>query len=298
MGLSEDITITIAFTLLGVVCIAANGLVCYLIGTQRRLKNAFKYYVLSLAATDIMVGIALIPTYLLFRWVKSTDNTNVRLQNTLKACLISLEILNAVCSISHLCLIALDRVIAVTAPVFYRLRMRKKGTVLRLLLLPWLLSLLLALLPHVLKQRLYFIVLEIIVFSSNIFIIVCYSILLRKIRKHPLFRNTVLTKETKMIKTLFAIMIMFTVCWMPSIILLILYITKTPYPRAIGIPVKLFQYFNSICNPFIYAIFNPALRADARKLVANLCSNKCRSGYKAPILYAETTKEEAIATQL
>ena len=301
MEISDNIVISTFFSLLGVVCLAANGLVCYLLGTQRATKSTFKYYVLSLAVTDILVGIALIPAYLALKWITYTEHWNVRLQMIIKICLISMEIFNAVCSTLHLCLIAFDRLLAITAPIFYRSRFRKRRIVLRLLIFLWFLSLLLALLPFILKKILYIIILQAMVFISNVFIIACYSFLLHRIHKRNRrsFYKNARTKEKQIIKTSLTIMIVFTICWMPSIVLLILYTTNTPYPKALGIAVKFLQYFNSICNPFIYAIFNPKFKSDARNLMANCCgSMKCRFEAEMEAVKNDSTNEEEIRTDV
>lgn len=301
MEIWDNIVLSTFFSLLGIVCLAANGLVCYLLGTKKAAKSTFKYYVLSLALTDILVGIALIPTYLALKWITYTEQWNIRLQLIIKVSLISMEIFNAVCSTLHLCLIAFDRLLAITVPIFYRSRVQKKRLALRLLLLPWLLSLLLALLPFILKKRFYIIILQAMVFISNIFIIACYSFLLHRIRERKRHSscNTARTKEKQLIKVPLTIMIVFTICWMPSIVLLILYTTSTPYPKALGIAVKFLQYFNSICNPFIYAIFNPTFKSDARILMANCCgSMKCRSDPERDTVNNASTNEEEIRTDL
>ena len=297
----EETIISILFSLLGVVCIAANGLACYLVVAHRVIKSTFKSYVLSLAVTDILAGVVLIPTYLSLKWMTQMEYRNIRLQRTIKISLICMEIFNAVCSLLHLGLIALDRAIAVKSPIFYRSTMKKKKTVRRLLMLLWLFSLFLAILPLFLRKKFYVIILQIMVFLISVFIIVCYSTLMYRVHKYSttLHRSNFQRKAKQMIKTTFAIVIAFTICWLPSIVLLILYVTGTPYPRVLRYPIKFLQYFNSTCNPFIYAIFNPTFRNGARVIATNLCGSiMCHCGSKVPTFNIQSTQEEETTTQM
>ena len=301
MKLLEEIIISILFSLLGLVCIVANGLACYLVVAHRVIKSTFKSYVLSLAVTDILAGVVLIPTYLSLKWTTQLEYRNIRLQRTIKICLICMEIFNAVCSLLHLSLIALDRVIAVKSPIYYRSTMKKKKTVRRLLTLLWFSSLLLATLPLILRKRFYVIILQIMIFLTSVFIIVCYSTLMYRVYKYSttLHRTNFHRKAKQIIKTTFAIVIAFTICWLPSIVLLILYATATPYPRVLRHPIKFLQYFNSTCNPFIYAIFNPTFRNGARIIATNLCGSiACRCRSTGTTFDIQSTQEEETATQI
>lgn len=291
----ELIFVFLFFLSLGIICIVSNGLVCYII-TTRQFESTFRYYILSLAITDISVGLVPTPLYLVLKWLQYRGcSQDVLLRKVIKRTLVSSEVFLSTCSISHLCLIALDRIVAVSMPIFYRVNMGRKGMMKKVISVPWLFSMLLASLPLILKNIIFAIILEVVIILSGIFIIVSYSVLLCRINKNKVFNDSKRRKVRRSIKTLLTVIVVFTICWVPSIILLVLRTTKTPYPRKLGIPVKFFQYLNAVTNPFIYAFYSPVFRADPRVLMLNSCrSLNCCLTRERAASNAQNTRNEQL----
>ncbi|CAG9576158.1 unnamed protein product [Danaus chrysippus] len=109
-----------------VVCTAAgNVLVCLAIYLERRLQNVTNYFLMSLAITDLLVAILVMPLGIL---------TLVRGYFPLPAvyCLtwICLDVLLCTASIMHLCTISVDRYLSLRYPMrFGRNKTRKRVTV-------------------------------------------------------------------------------------------------------------------------------------------------------------------------
>ncbi|XP_026484893.2 dopamine D2-like receptor isoform X1 [Vanessa tameamea] len=109
-----------------VVCTAAgNVLVCLAIYLERRLQNVTNYFLMSLAITDLLVAVLVMPLGIL---------TLVRGYFPLPAvyCLtwICLDVLLCTASIMHLCTISVDRYLSLRYPMrFGRNKTRKRVTI-------------------------------------------------------------------------------------------------------------------------------------------------------------------------
>ncbi|XP_063697086.1 dopamine receptor 2 [Culicoides brevitarsis] len=121
--------------LLLVVCTAAgNILVCLAITWERRLQNVTNYFLMSLAITDLMVAILVMPLGIL---------TLVKGYFPLHSihCLawICLDVLFCTASIMHLCTISIDRYLSLRYPMRFGRNKTKKRVTLKIAFV-WLLS--------------------------------------------------------------------------------------------------------------------------------------------------------------
>ena len=277
-----DIKVLIpVYSLLGIICILSNGLVCYILIARKVPNSAIKYYIFSLAMTDILVGAVCIPMQLWINWILFYKEMSLRGQTKiLYTMLLVSEVFLSSLSISHLCLMAFDRVIAISKPIYHRQNLRKKSTALKLLVIPWLLATINTALYINLYQAPidWAVLVAVTVIFPSCFIISCYSVLLHKIRKRNRafsnVHNMKHIKEKRIIKTMLAVVITFAVCWMPVFAFSIYYainIRHLPYYISIFLTLSTFmQYLNSACNPFIYAIFNPAFRTAINNAVRSI----------------------------
>ena len=275
-----DIKIVIAiFSLLAIVCILSNALVCYIVIKTKALNGVIKYYIFSLAITDILAGAICIPLYLRTKWILCCKQISLYNQlDILKPALYALEIILSTSSIIHLCVMAFDRVMSISMPIYHRMKMRNRSTASKLLAIPWFLATInTAVLMNLRETSIYtssIIVVEVALCSC--FIVSCYSVLVHKIRK----RNRSLSNmqpmeqinEKQIIKTMLSVVVAFFICCMP----LVAFYIYSIYTYRIPITFEEYQtimklyllfvfmmYLNSACNPFIYAIFNPSFRTAA-----------------------------------
>lgn len=127
--------IIILLTVLG------NLLVCVTVVTQRRLHTATNLFVFSLAATDLMLGLLVLPfsslTTIWAKWPLGSIFCNIYISNDVWLCTIS---------ILNLFAISLDRHLAVTKPFRYEFLVTKKRVYICIASI-WLSSLLLAYVP-------------------------------------------------------------------------------------------------------------------------------------------------------
>lgn len=109
----------IIFTLLG------NCLVVLAVVLFRRLRSVTNYFIVSLAVADLTVAVLVMPYSVLYqiegRW---------RFGWTFCHFWISCDVTCCTASILHLCLISIDRYLAITEPLTYRTRMPKRRAIL------------------------------------------------------------------------------------------------------------------------------------------------------------------------
>ncbi|ELU15113.1 hypothetical protein CAPTEDRAFT_63714, partial [Capitella teleta] len=112
------LSVIILFTLLG------NGLVVTAVASFQRLRSVTNYFVVSLAVADLTVAILVMPYSLLFEVFGEW-----RLGWIFCYFWISCDVTCCTASILHLCIISLDRYLAITQPLTYKSRMSRRRAV-------------------------------------------------------------------------------------------------------------------------------------------------------------------------
>lgn len=102
-----------------VLAVVGNSLVIYVFKKERRLRRRTNYYIVSLAAADLLVGLLGIPFAVL---------SSVGRPYNLHACLFTVSLLIVLCTISIFCLVAVsvDRYWAILHPMGYSRNVRTK----------------------------------------------------------------------------------------------------------------------------------------------------------------------------
>ncbi|XP_034529707.1 dopamine receptor D4 related sequence [Notolabrus celidotus] len=122
--------------LLILVIILGNTLVCLSVLTERSLKTATNYFIISLAVADLLLAVLVLPLFIYSEflggvWTLSTFTCDA---------LMTMDVMLCTASILNLCAISVDRYIAVVVPLKYN---RNQFSVRQLALIAatWLLSL-------------------------------------------------------------------------------------------------------------------------------------------------------------
>ncbi|KAK5603202.1 D(4) dopamine receptor [Crenichthys baileyi] len=122
--------------LLILVIILGNILVCLSVLTERSLKTATNYFIISLAVADLLLAVLVLPLYVYSEflggiWTLSTSICDA---------LMTMDVMLCTASILNLCAISVDRYIAVVVPLKYN---RNQFSVRQLALITatWVLSL-------------------------------------------------------------------------------------------------------------------------------------------------------------
>lgn len=113
---------TVCEILVAICAVLGNGLVIVVFGKERRLRRRTNYYIVSLAAADLLVGLFAIPFAIL---------ASIGLPTNLHACLFTVSLLVVLCTISIFCLVAVsvDRYWAILYPMGYSRTVRTKTAI-------------------------------------------------------------------------------------------------------------------------------------------------------------------------
>ncbi|XP_014616455.1 PREDICTED: tyramine receptor 1-like [Polistes canadensis] len=131
-----DLVLAALFCMLIVVTIVGNTLVIAAVITTRRLRSVTNCFVSSLAAADLLVGLAVMPPAVLLQ----LNGASWELGEILCDSWLSLDILLCSASILSLCAISIDRYLAVTQPLVYSRRRRSKRLAGLMIVAVWILA--------------------------------------------------------------------------------------------------------------------------------------------------------------
>ncbi|XP_017761888.1 PREDICTED: octopamine receptor-like [Eufriesea mexicana] len=131
-----DLVLAGLFTMLIIVTIVGNTLVIAAVITTRRLRSVTNCFVSSLAAADLLVGLAVMPPAVLLQLTGGTW----MLGEVLCDSWVSLDVLLCTASILSLCAISIDRYLAVTQPLIYSRRRRSKRLAGLMIVAVWVLA--------------------------------------------------------------------------------------------------------------------------------------------------------------
>ncbi|KAJ3626362.1 hypothetical protein MTP99_016861 [Tenebrio molitor] len=108
--------------LVAVFAVIGNALVIFVFRKERRLRRRTNYYIVSLAAADLLVGLLGIPFAIM---------SSIGLPTNLHACLFTVSLLVVLCTISIFCLVAVsvDRYWAILHPMGYSRNVRTKTAI-------------------------------------------------------------------------------------------------------------------------------------------------------------------------
>lgn len=143
----RDTMISIALRWLVLVCfivltIAGNVLVCLAVGLSRRLRRTANCFVVSLAVTDLLLGLLVLP----FSATLELRSGKWPLGGILCNIYVSLDVMLCTASIMTLLAISVDRYLAISAPLCYSRRVTSRRVGLAIATI-WTMSLALSFVP-------------------------------------------------------------------------------------------------------------------------------------------------------
>ena len=263
------------------------------------LRNVGNSFIVSLAVADLLLAIVVMPfdivEYVIGHLPAGTVGCFFYANNNLLFCAAS--IFNITC-------ISIDRYTAITDPLHYATRMTPKvaGTMISC---TWIISVLLAYIPllinwfstipfmHVINDACYFdlvhiavpVVLMFSICMPCLMMLVAYGMIFKVARKQARqiqalaqvaqnlnnVEKGTAQKSCKAAKTLGLITGVFLLCWLPfSILMLTAFVfpeTAALIPTIVWELISWMGYFNSMCNPAIYALCNQSFRKAFRKIL-------------------------------
>lgn len=266
-----------------------NAMVVYFITTRRRLRTKTNFMVVSLALSDLFVGLAIIPSYLACMYVKCDNNLSKLFYDGF-----------LFVSVCNLCCITFDRFLAVTRPLRYHAKMTKRK-VLVMIALSWIVPSLVSLAPvgwqytdtgleAVTRNNKIFYTLQVVVFMffPCLIMLVAYAVIFNIAWKQTKHINRVLssvnlaannnrsvpipttsTREAKAtLKVFGTVVLMFVFCWSLSAFRsIVFYYQLMDVPFDVIYASRLLLVGNSAINPIIYALWKRDIKMEILKLL-------------------------------
>ena len=281
-----------AFSILSFICVTSNLLACYIIYRRKTTRNPAKWYLFSLAVTDLIVGAISMPFLIWLFVMKAQMNRETA---PYFAAYEVVEVITEVASILHLCIISIDRAVAIIKPLFHR-RICTKQNVLKSLTIPWLTGLIFGGLYFVAPDSRefflsYFLILAVLFFLVPVAIMsVSYTCIFIHIRRRNMIsmvaRKTRIN-EWRLARTFLIIIVVFVICWTPFVIVTLIHVIKAylNHQKVVAqwkfVMIKFMQYLSSASNPFIYAIFHQNFRTAIWDIFKRCCYRRTGKEDKA-----------------
>lgn len=298
------VTISLILTTLILITIAGNVVVCLAVSLNRRLRSLTNCFIVSLAATDLLLGLLVLPFsaiyQLSFKWTFGPVFCSIYT---------SLDVMLCTASILNLFMISLDRYCAVTDPLRYPVLVTPVRVAISLVFI-WVISITLSFLSihlgwnsrnetrgnndtskcKVQVNEVYGLVDGLVTFYLPLLIMCVTYYRIFKIAREQAKRinhigswKAATIREHKATVTLAAVMGAFIVCWFP-------YFTTFVYRGLRGDDainevvegiVLWLGYANSALNPILYAAFNRDFRMAYQQIFC--CKLASHNPYKTSL---------------
>lgn len=309
MVTAKQITaVDVVISILAVITLMANGTVCILVFTNRNLRTYTNGFIVSLAVSDILVGVALFLQYAL-----SMDNRLV-LNVLFTTALVG--------SVANLTAVTFDRHLACTQPFDYQNIIARYF--IKIVAFCWTAAVISALLPlswlesnsAALALRIYqFGILIICIVAPYTWIFLCYLRLFWQVHKivkrerkmavhvrgaHQCCERTKrVCSEAKIAKVFCVIAFLFVVSWLPIIWTTFVYAIGKPYlmPKVIHSLSSFTLAVGSVINPILYSFLKPDFR-NVYKNIFRLIPRGEKRTYKDHNAFSRATNLTKSASRL
>ncbi|XP_020617603.1 muscarinic acetylcholine receptor gar-3-like [Orbicella faveolata] len=289
----EATTYTVIYSLMTVLSLAGNSLVCLSFYRNRRLRTISNFYVLSLAIADIIASTFFFPFSTVATGLRRWPFGYIFCQ--FNGFLVPYWSQVSTCSLA---MASVNRYFCVLKPSKYRLFFTRKKAALSIVVM-WVLLLVQALaffaLPVIYRwypvssycrgtfldkitENIYYVFYGCFYVIAMSLVVFCYSKVYRAIRQH---NNAVIpslqdanrvgsrsAQEIKASRVLFAAVVGFFVCWTPAIVTFLFefgfLITVPPIVHSL---YPTLCSFSSLINPVIYGVMNRAMRKEFENIL-------------------------------
>lgn len=264
MRLAELVVWCIFNGLVAISAIFGNSLVIAAFTCFTKLRTRTNYFVVGLAAADILVGLLSIPFWIASMvsiWLQSVSWMS---NSLLYRVFIALDVFSGIASILHLLLISLERLYAVGWPVRHRVSSRR--SYLFAASIAWCVTFTATALFVPKKNVTHFprfLVLFVCFLVPLTLICITYIMMwfLVKFQKHD-SNSWNSHKEVKLILTIFFVIILFVAAWTPFMVInvIMFFCGKCFIPNKAVYFSKLLHYSNSAVNPVVYGFRLPEFK--------------------------------------
>ncbi|XP_065071456.1 D(2) dopamine receptor-like [Rhopilema esculentum] len=276
----------IAMSLLIIVALGGNILVCTAFFVYRRLRKTTNFFIISLAISDILVATVAMPMWLSYE-VTAWQNLPAWIDfTTLLQFWNWFDILAGVSSITNLTAISIDRCFSIMQPLLHRTRMTSSIAIV-MVIAAWLYSIIVASLSLASLQNYTAIVSAVGFFIPLLVILIAYFLIYIRVKTGGYGAHQ--EKDWNLERTLIIVISFFVVCWLPFFAFSLFYhycfscqFKQETLAYLISF-TKWMHYLNSCCNPFIYGLFNMNFKNAFRALFRTcFSSSPAESDYTSP----------------
>ena len=290
-SLAELLAWCICNAIIALAAIFGNTLILATFIWRRKLRRKRHLFVACLACADALVGVLSIPFWiatLVSLWMENL----VWMDSGIYKTFIVLDVFLGLASVFHLLLITVERLYAVAWPVRHRVASRNSYLVSSAV--AWLLALitstLLRLLPEVdLAASTRFLALLICYLVPLLSICATYTAIWTIVKvTSPATRSRSSTKELKLAGTVFMVVVLFVISWMPFVTFnaIVVFCSVCSINKNAVYFTKLLHYTNSALNPLVYASRLPDFKAG---MVLLLCRRRRGGWRRATSTYGRAT---------
>lgn len=269
-----------SFGVVAFATVLGNSLFLATFFSTRVLRKQRNYLLVSLACADMLVGAVSIPMFIFLVIVTHIEKS--KLTHRTQLIYIAVDICTGLTSMFTLPVIAIERLYAVSYPMYYRGLRKRAYTV--MVLVPWFIAGLLTV-AHIASAfdkvllNVYIYTLAILTLLSVFAILLSYIIVWIKFKSHKkksdkLFgpqRQRSSEHERSLVVALFIVTVLFVTTWLPLHIMNILVNFDKTLMFQVSIHAvffaKLLQYSNSFCNPIVYSLKIPDVKKSTMRLL-------------------------------
>ena len=258
----------VVYLIIATFALLGNVLIIFVFIKKRNLRTRTNYFVIGLAVGDILVGTITIPLYvtlliLLF-------NQDYKASSLVQTVFSPMDILSGMLSILHLMTISVERVYAIAFPLRHRTSTARLNFI--ILAIIWLTAAGVASLNFFIPKGpewkgtfLIYSTLGFIVPFSVIFL--AYTsiwIIVKSRTKISRKRARVVRRESRTALTIFALILLFLITWLPFFSLNLVLFSCSKCAAAVPLQLVLFfkalHYCGSALNPVVYSARMPEFR--------------------------------------
>lgn len=277
-GFNPSVSNVIAAVFTGILIIltlGGNFIVCASFYTFHDLRTICNYFIISLSVSDILVALFAMPIWLVVQLNGHRWNYNP----SLKAFWDCMDILCGTASIMNLTAVSFDRQLAITSPFSYPKILTRRRAIL-LICCVWFYATGMAcarLIEWPFPSYLHFVA-TFSFFLPLAIMLVMYTRIYLIARYHARRIGKNYANDIKAAKTIAVVIGVFTCCWFPFFVVVLLYAYRGwgyRMPFQIYNLTKWLEYLNSGLNPIIYTCLNRTYRRAFKKLFTR-CRKKIR----------------------
>lgn len=278
--ISAVITETAIFSLVMILSLLGNLLVCYAVYRNPRLRRPINYYIISLALTDILQASCSMPLSVAFL---ATGEWSFGAATCSFDAIMKISLAKA--STFNMALMAMNRYCKIVKPTKYQTIFKPRCIVITALLawsIPFTLAFLsvfglhqetrpnsgFAMCVIVFDLSSYPVILALI-YAPYFVLVFCYWKIYKKVKMHNgnVSWQSSNVADVKISKTLFATVIGYFSFFMPANIIFSVskFADYSHFPRYLSLLASLFIFMTSCINPFIYGYMNRAFKTEFKK---------------------------------